>query len=67
MRFYPSSLHLFAWNADNKGDLRMNSEIQPFITLHFPSSFLPFLAHFQLELTGCRFMRNALKVKIKDI
>ena len=32
----------------NTGDLRMNGKVRPFITLHGPSSFLPFLAHFQL-------------------
>ena len=41
MRFYPSPFIFSSRIPINKGDLRMNGKIQPFITLHRPSSFLP--------------------------
>ena len=43
------TLHPFIFSPEvpiNIRDLRMNGKVQPFITLHHPSSFLPFLAHF---------------------
>ena len=43
------TLHPFIFSPEvpiNIRDLRMNGKIQPFITLHHPSSFLPFLAPF---------------------
>ena len=44
MRFYPSPFIFSPGMPINTGGLRMNGKIQPFITLHHPSSFLPFLA-----------------------
>jgi len=44
IRFYPSPFIFSPGMPINTEDLRMKGKIHPFITLHCPSSFLPFFA-----------------------